>query len=144
MKVFVCTVCNHIEFGSAPEHCPVCFAPKEKFKQNDNVFREAEEKSKEAAVKHIPSVVVNKACKLIPEESCVDVIVRIGKTLHPMEEKHHIKFIDCYIDDRYVSRVMLSPGVFAAGCFHLKAEGSNVRIVEFCNIHGHWQAVAKL
>ena len=144
MSIYVCSVCGHVEFGSAPDNCPVCFSPKDKFSQNNTVFSDAEEKSKEAAVKHIPAITVNKACKLIPEESCADVIVRIGETLHPMEEKHHIVWIDCYVDDRYVSRVMLSPGVFAAGCFHLKAAGSKVRVVEFCNLHGHWQAEAGL
>ena len=140
MSVFICGVCNHAEFGSAPDQCPACGAPKESFSQNDNVFLEAAEKSKEGAVKHIPAVRVNKVCKLIPEESCVDVIVRVGETLHPMEEKHHIQFIDCYVDNQYVSRIILTPGVFASGVFHLKTTGSKVRIVEFCNLHGHWQA----
>ena len=144
MDIFICNACGHIEFGSAPNNCPVCWAPKEQFRHNNNVFIEAEEKSKEAAVKHIPAITVNKACKLIPEQSCVDVIVRIGETLHPMEEKHFIRFIDCYVDDRYVSRIYLTPGVFAAGCFHLKAAGTKVRIIELCNIHGHWQAEVDL
>ena len=144
MSIFICGQCGHIEFGSAPEHCPVCFAPKDKFTQNDDVFEESAEKSKEAAVKHIPSIKVNKQCALIPEQSCLDVIIRIGETLHPMEEAHHIQFIDCYVDDTYISRILLTPGVFAAGCFHLKIVGSKVRIVEHCNIHGHWQAEADI
>jgi len=144
MGIFICEVCGHIEFGSVPDKCPTCGAAKEKFTQNDKVFIEAEEKSKEGAVKHIPSIKVNKSCGLIPEQSCVDVIVRIGETLHPMEEKHFIQFVDCYVDDKFVSRIMLTPGVYAAGCFHVKATGSKVRIVEFCNLHGHWQAEADL
>lgn len=28
---FVCQICGHTHFGSAPEVCPVCGAPKEKF-----------------------------------------------------------------------------------------------------------------
>jgi desulfoferrodoxin len=144
MKLFVCSVCGHVAFGSAPDNCPVCWAAKDKFSQNDRLFIEAEEKSKEAAVKHIPAVTVNKACGLIPEQSCVDVIVRIGKTLHPMEPAHFIKWIDCYVDDQYVERVMLSPGVNPSACFHLKKTGSKTRVVEFCNLHGHWQAEAAL
>ena len=144
MNIFICRACGHIEFGSAPENCPVCGASKEQFNQNDDVFEESEPNSKEAAIKHIPSVKVNKVCGLIPEQPCVDVIVRIGETLHPMESAHHIQFIDCYVDDTYVSRVFLSPGVFAAGCFHLKATGSKVRIVENCNIHGYWQTEADI
>lgn len=144
MNIFICKVCGHVEFGAAPEKCPVCFAGQEAFNQNDNVFIESEENAREAAVKHIPSVKVNKECGLIPEESCVDVIVRIGETLHPMVEDHFIQFIDCYVDDNYVSRVLLTPGVNPSGCFHLKATGSKVRIVENCNKHGYWQAEADL
>jgi desulfoferrodoxin-like iron-binding protein len=144
MKVFICTVCGLIEFGEAPQHCPVCHVPAEKFQQNDTVFKEAEEKSKEAAVKHIPAITVNKKCGLIPESSCTDVIVRIGKTLHPMEEKHSILFIDCYIDDKFSARVYLTPALNAAACFHLKAAGSTITIVEKCNLHGYWMAQANL
>ena len=144
MSIFICGVCGHIEFGSAPDTCPSCGASKVKYSQNDNIFIEAEEKSKEASVKHIPSIKVKKECGLIPEESCVDVIVRIGETLHPMTEAHFINWIDCYVDDSFVSRIYLTPGVFAAGCFHVKTSGSKVRIVEFCNIHGPWQAEADL
>jgi len=142
MAIFVCGVCGHIEFGSAPDKCPVCFAPKDRFKQNDNVFIDAEAKSKEAAVKHIPAITVSKQCGLIPEQSCVDIHVRIGKTLHPMEAAHFINWVDCYIDNQHVARALLTPGVNPASCFHLKKAGSKVRIVEFCNIHGHWQAEA--
>ena len=95
-------MCGHIEFVNLPDTCPGCTSPKEKYVQNDKVFIESEEKSKEAAIKHIPSVTINKECKLIPELSCVDIIVRIGKALHPMEAAHYIRFIDRYVDDRYV------------------------------------------
>ena len=142
MKCFICNVCGHIAFNEAPAHCPVCHS--DKFTQNDNVFRESAEKSKEAAVKHVPSIKVSKTCGLIPETSCADVIVRIGATLHPMEEKHSIVFIDCYVDGKYAERVMLTPGVNAAACFHLKQAGSKVTIVEKCNIHGHWMAESSL
>jgi superoxide reductase len=144
MKLFICSVCGHVEFGSAPDNCPVCWASKDKFSQNDRLFIEAEEKSNEGAVKHVPAVTVNKSCGLIPEQLCADLTVRVGKTLHPMEPTHFIKWIDCYVDDQYVERVQLTPQVNPAACFHLKKEGSTVRVVEFCNIHGHWQAEASL
>lgn len=144
MSCFICNVCGHVEFSSAPENCPVCFAPQTSFVQNDQVFAESEEKSKEAAVKHIPAITINKECKIIPEEPCVDVIVRIGETLHPMLDEHSIQFIDCYVDDVYVTRVFLSPGVYPSAVIHLKTSGNKVRIVENCNLHGHWQAEADL
>lgn len=144
MNVFICSMCGHAEFSGVPEKCPACGSLAEKFQRNDRIFEESAEKSKEAAVKHIPSVMVNKVCGLIPEQSCLDVIVRVGATLHPMEPSHFIRFIDCYVDGKHVSRVALSPGVFAAACFHLKTTGSTVRIVENCNIHGYWMTDTKI
>jgi superoxide reductase len=142
MGIFVCAVCGHIEFGAAPDRCPVCFAPKERFQQNDNVFADAEAKSGEGAAKHTPVINVVKECGLIPEQSCTDVLLRVGKVLHPSEPAHFISWIDGYVDDRYVARVMLTPGVNPAACFHLKQESSRFRVVVFCNIHGHWRAEA--
>jgi desulfoferrodoxin-like iron-binding protein len=139
VKTYVCSVCDHIEFNTLSTSCPVCQAHAEKSISNDRVFEESAEKSKEAAIKHIPVVTVNKKCGLIPEQSCVDITVRIGANLHPMESAHFIQFIDCYVDDNYVSRVALTSKVFAAGCFHLKLQGIKVTIVENCNVHGYWK-----
>ena len=144
MSIFVCSVCGFLDFGNGSAACPVCKAPKEKFIRKDSVFTEAAEKSKEAAVKHIPAITVNKQCNLISEQPCFDIIVRIGQTLHPMETAHFIQFIDCYVDNVYVSRIVLTPGVFAAGCFHLKTHGAKVTIVENCNLHGYWKSEVSL
>jgi superoxide reductase len=122
----------------------VCLAPPEKFTRNDHLFEESAEKSQEAAVKHIPAVTVNKQCSFIPEQPCIDVAVRIGATLHPMESGHYIQFIECYVDEKFVSRMYITPGVFAAACFHLKAGGSKVTVVENCNLHGYWKAEGTL
>lgn len=140
MKIYICKVCGHIEFNNLPDFCPVCHAPKTSFIQNDKVFIESAEKSKEAAVKHIPEIQVEKVCGLVPE-GCTDVHVRIGKTLHPMEEKHFIQFADCYVDYLYVERIHFTPrGVNPACCFHLKKDSGKITIVENCNIHGYWQS----
>ncbi len=144
MKLFVCSVCGHVEFGSAPEFCPVCHASKDNFKQNDALFTEAEAKLKDGGLSHNPEIIVKKQSDLIKEQPCHQVEVRIGKKLHPMEEAHHIRFLDCYVDDKHVTRVMLTIGVQPASSFLLKAAGKKVRIVELCNLHGHWQAEASL
>ena len=142
MNIFICQKCGHIEFNSAPQNCPVCNATQ--FKQNDKVFDESMEKSREGAVKHIPKVQIVQKCGLIPEESCIDIIVRIGETLHPMMENHFIQFIDCYVDEKYVSRIFLTPDMNPAVILHLKSNGSKVAIVENCNIHGYWKTEANL
>ena len=144
MSVYICSVCGHVEFAEVSAMCPVCKAPKEKYSRNDRVFEESAEKSKEAAIKHIPAVTVNRKCGLIPDQSCVDITVRVGTALHPMESAHFIQFIDCYVDDKHVSRVLLTPGVFAAGAFHLKTPGSKVKVVENCNLHGYWKTEVDL
>jgi superoxide reductase len=144
MAIFICSVCGHIEFGQAPATCPVCHAPKDRFNQNDTVFKDAQAKSTELSEKHIPQIFVVKTSKLIHEQPTKDIAVRIGKLLHPMEEQHFIQWIDCYIDDKYISRILLTPGTNPAGAVYPKLTGSKVRIVEHCNLHGHWQAEALL
>jgi rubrerythrin len=32
-SVYICSVCGHTHFGKAPDHCPVCGAPKNRFKK---------------------------------------------------------------------------------------------------------------
>jgi desulfoferrodoxin-like iron-binding protein len=140
MNLFICGVCAHVAFGSAPNNCPVCGVSRDRFKQNDRKFIEAEEMSREAAVKHLPLITVNKQCNLYLGQSCVDVLVRIGRILHPMEDAHFIAWIDCYVDDQYVARNLLTPSVNPAVVFHLRKYGSKARVVGLCNLHGHWQA----
>jgi superoxide reductase len=144
MSIFICRSCGHIEFGSAPDSCPVCGAPKRSFQQNDKVFEESAEKSKEGAVKHIPSVKVNRECGLIPENDCTDLLIRVGETLHPMTPEHFIHFIDCYIDRKYAGRAYLTPSMNPSVIFHLKDKGSQVQIVENCSLHGYWMTETPL
>ena len=141
MKIYICQICGHIAFNNLPDTCPVCGAGKDKFLQNDAIFKESIQKSPEAEIKHVPAMTVNKSCSFIPESGCVEVIVRIGKVMHPMEEKHYIRFIDAYQNDKFTARVELTPsGVYPAACFHLKDAKGKITIVENCNIHGYWES----
>lgn len=143
MKLFLCSICGYVAFDEVPEKCPVCESPKDKFEQKDNIFTESSEKSPEAAVKHIPVINVIKECKLVGG-SCVDIVVKVGEVQHPMEEKHFIQFIDCYIDRKFAGRAHLTPALYAATAFHLKNTGSKVQIVEHCNVHGWWMSESSL
>ena len=138
MELYICQSCGHVAFNRKPEQCPVCATYI--FERNDAIFRESEEKSKEASVKHVPAITVNTSCGFVPENDCIDVLVRIGTTLHPMEEKHFIRFIDCYCDSSYIGRAYLTPGLNPAACFHLKTKGKTVTAVENCTLHGYWMA----
>ena len=145
MNIFICKTCGHIAFNNSPDKCPVCGSPRKDFSQNNNIFTESQAKSPEAEVKHVPSVQVNKACGLIPETGCTDILIRIGKTLHPMEEKHFIQFIDFYRDFKFIVRIHLTPnGVQPAACVHLKESTGSISVVENCNIHGYWKTDVKL
>lgn len=142
MNVFICETCGHVEFGTAPSECPVCGM--KKFTRNDRVFEESMENSPEASVKHIPEVSVEKTCGLIPEGGCTDIVARVGETLHPMTPEHYITFIDCYLDDKYTSRIYLTPDMNPAVVFHLKSEGKKITLVENCNKHGYWKTEVNL
>lgn len=141
-NIYICSICGHVEFGNAPEYCPVCHAPKEKFAENNSLFSDATAKLPDGAEKHTPVIAVKKESKLVPEISCKEVSVRVGKTLHPMEEAHHIKFIDFYIDDKFVTRFFVNLQLHPAVSYSVKTNGSKVRMVELCNLHGYWQAEA--
>lgn len=144
MKLFVCSVCGHVEIGAAPEVCPLCHSPMEKFGRDDALFSDAMAKTPELAIDHVPEITVDKSSKLIVEQPVKVVNVRVGRKLHPMLDAHHIQWIDCYVDDHFISRSSLTPGSNPAVTFYPGMNGSKVRVVEHCNLHGHWQAGAVL
>jgi len=141
MKGYVCKVCGFISInGSAPDACPVCHAPKTAFTEDENAIKTpADPKNlNDSEKKHVPMVLILKKCGLIPD-GCIDVHVKIGETLHPMEEKHFIGRVDFYIDNEYVSRTYLTPAKLNAACgIHVKAPSGKLSVIEWCNIHGSW------
>lgn len=144
MSIYICEVCGHIEFNEAPSSCPVCWSPKEKYQNNDNVFKESEEKSSEASAKHIPKLAVKNTCDMFDDQDCVFVSAKIGEVTHPMEEKHFIQFVDYYLDYKFIKRAAMSPDVFCGAAAHLKSKGNKVTVVERCNVHGWWMAEVEL
>jgi len=147
MTTFECKVCGHIEFGGAPEQCLVCGSPATAFTENPDAIKKPEnpDELSEGDRKHIPQIVVVKECGLIPDGSCTDVHVRVGEIEHVMQAEHYIRYIDYYLDLKFVSRVWLSPDVChpAAG-LHLNASSGTVTAIENCNVHGNWMAEAAL
>jgi len=141
MKGFVCRVCGFISInGSAPEKCPVCGAPKTSFEEKEDAIKIAKDVNNlsELEKKHIPVITVAKICGLIPE-GCQDVHVKIGEIQHPMQPEHYITHIDFYIDNEFISRVVLTPDkVNPAVALHLKARSGKLAAIELCNLHGAW------
>lgn len=63
--------------------------------------------------------------------------VKIGSVPHPMEEKHHIEWIELLADGK-AYRQFLNPGDVPEALFNVTAE--NVAAREHCNVHGLWKA----
>ena len=144
LKIYVCGVCGHVEFGGAPETCPVCHAPKDKFSLNNSLFTDAMTKFKDKEMSHAPVITHKKESTLVSDLPCKEVSVRVGKTMHPMEEAHHIKYIDWYMNDKFVNRFFPPLSLYPAVSIYIKTPGAKVRTVSWCNLHGYWQAEAEM
>ncbi len=62
--------------------------------------------------------------------------VTVGSTIHPMEEKHYIEWIQIISDGR-ACRAFLKPGMEPVELFFTDAK--EVKAREYCNIHGLWK-----
>ena len=62
--------------------------------------------------------------------------VTVGSTLHPMEEKHYIEWIELLADGK-AYRQFLNPGDAPEAEFGVEAESVTAR--EHCNVHGLWK-----
>lgn len=87
-----------------------------------------EENTVDAAVeKHVPVV----------EKVDGGTLVKVGSVSHPMQEEHHIEWIELIIDNRvYVA--MLKPGDEPEAFFPVSPDGATAR--EHCNLHGLWKS----
>ena len=75
--------------------------------------------------KHVPFI----------EETKDGYIVRVGKNeQHPNDEKHHVMFIDLYVDDIQMRKTFKIKEELT---FEFKTnKGKKVQAVAFCNLHG--------
>jgi len=138
MKGNICKVCKFISInGDAPDKCPVCGAPKTSFEEKENAVRTAQDEAN-LSEKHVPVITLVKKCGLIPQ-GCQDAHVKVGEVQHPMLAEHYIMHLDFYIDNEFISRVILTPGKLnPAAALHLKAEKGKLSVIELCNLHGAW------
>ncbi|AKB17804.1 MULTISPECIES: desulfoferrodoxin family protein [unclassified Methanosarcina] len=94
--------------------------------------------------KHIPAIYVPKT---IVAGKPFDVIVEVGLIPHVMEEKHHIEWIELYLNDNKIGKVELSlrKNKKAEATFTIEADKSlagkesKLHALEHCNIHGTWE-----
>ena len=119
LQIYKCAVCGNIVeviFGSTGE-LVCCGQPMELL----------DEKTADAATeKHVPVV----------EKIDGGYKVTVGSTLHPMEEKHYIEWIELLADGK-AYRQFLNPGDAPQAVFNVEADSVTAR--EHCNVHGLWK-----
>jgi superoxide reductase len=77
--------------------------------------------------KHVPMI----------EKTADGYKITVGSTLHPMEEKHYIEWIELLADGISYKK-FLKPGDKPEAEF--KTDAVNITAREYCNIHGHWKS----
>ncbi|MGB3341661.1 MAG: desulfoferrodoxin [bacterium] len=119
-QIFKCEICgNIIEILHSGAGQLVCC---------DQPMKSVVENSEDAAEeKHVPVI----------ERSPEGILVKIGSTPHPMEEKHYIEWVQV-IADKESYRKFLSPGNEPEALFRIEAD--NVIARAYCNIHGLWKS----
>ena len=119
LEVYKCMVCGNIVevvYGSTGE-LVCCGQPMELL----------DEKTADAATeKHVPVI----------KKIDGGYKVTVGITLHPMEEKHYIEWIELLADGK-AYRQFLNPGAAPEAEFKVEAESVTAR--EHCNVHGLWK-----
>ena len=146
MNIYVCSKCGYVAFKEAPDNCPVCYAPKDAFKQDEKAIKEPVDPKNlnEMEKKHIPAIDIKKQCGLVGP-GCVDANIKVGEIVHVMESKHHIMYIDLYLDHGLIGRYYMVPEkVNPVVGIHLKVSQGTLTALENCNVHGRWASEAQL
>ena len=122
MKFFICKHCKNIITFLNESGVPVVCCGENMEEITANSVDAAKEK-------HVP---------VVKNDNGV-VTVTVGDVLHPMEEKHYIKFIVVETTNGFMER-KLNPNDAPTAQFVL-AQGEEVKTVyAYCNLHGLWKA----
>ena len=68
------------------------------------------------------------------------VIVDVGSVAHPMEDAHYIEWIEVINGDES-KKVFLKPNEVPHAEFLFENISGELRVREYCNIHGLWETV---
>jgi len=122
LQVYQCLICGNIvevlHPGKGELVC--CGQPMKLLKENtEDVSRE----------KHVP----------VMEREADRVVVKVGSTPHPMEEKHYIEWVELMVGGK-VYRKFLEPGETPEVVFEGVETEQEVTAREYCNLHGLWKA----
>ena len=79
--------------------------------------------------KHVPII----------EKDGDKIVVKVGEVSHPMEEEHHICFVELFVGDK-IYRKFLNPGDEPIAIFEVCGDIADIRAREYCNVHGLWHS----
>jgi len=121
-QIYKCSVCgNIIEILHTGADSLVCCGQPMK-------LLEEHTKDPKLGEKHVPVI----------ERKENIVRVKVGSIAHPMEEEHHIEWIEVITKDK-IYRKFLQPGDAPEADFEIVEDIIAVR--EYCNLHGLWKSV---
>jgi len=119
-QIYKCNVCGNIVevVHASVGELVCCNQPMELLKEN-TVDASTE--------KHVPVI----------EKTDDGYLVKVGSIPHPMEEGHHIEWIELIADGK-TYKEFLKVGEKPEALFLVKAETVSAR--EYCNLHGLWKS----
>ena len=122
IKYYRCPICGNI--------IEIVYGDIKRVKCCGQNLEELTANTQDAAVeKHVP----------VYEIENNEMIVKVGETLHPMEEKHYITMISLVTDDKVI-RIDLKPtDEPIVKLPYIK----DAIIYEYCNLHGLWKNIVE-
>ncbi|MDR2623379.1 MAG: desulfoferrodoxin [Methanobrevibacter sp.] len=114
--------------------CKICGSVLEKLVQGpetgklDDLEELTPKHDGEGSQKHVP----------ILEKDGDSVVIKVGEITHPMAVEHRICFIEL-IDGDVTYRKALKPGEEPMAVFKVDTDINNLKVREYCNIHGLWE-----
>ncbi|MHC4663619.1 MAG: desulfoferrodoxin [Planctomycetota bacterium] len=119
LQIFKCELCGHIiEILHEGQGELVCC--------NQPMTALAENSTDAAKEKHVPVI----------EKTDAGVKIMVGSVAHPMQDDHHIEWIQILAGGK-ACREFLEPGGEPVAFFPVKADDVSAR--EYCNLHGLWK-----
>jgi len=119
LEVYKCEICgNIVEVLHQGKGALVCCGEEMKLMEEQTADQTTE--------KHVP----------VMEKIPYGIKAVVGSTLHPMEEKHYIEWIEV-VTGKGVSRKFLKPSDKPEALFK-DVEGLE-KIREYCSVHGLWE-----
>ncbi|MBC8412950.1 MAG: hypothetical protein ISR96_02830 [Nitrospira sp.] len=140
MKTFICQICKHVAFDEAPVDCPVCGMAIENFDLKEALQKPSDPQNlNPTEMTHVPLIKVNRDCTFASESNCSGIHINIGNAEHVMESEHLIKFVDLYINKKYIARTTFTYNKLQPACsFHVNDREGKLRVIAYCNVHGYW------